>query len=111
MADGPNKPEPPDPAPPGAIAGRRKRRVVIDSGGAPARATRASARDREAERAEGSRARSSPPTGPVTVPSGVTVNDLSQALGVPMPQIIKILMGLGEMVTDRRSRSPTRRSS
>jgi len=34
------------------------------------------------------------PTGPVSVESGVTVRDLSQALGVPMAQIIKILMGL-----------------
>jgi translation initiation factor IF-2 len=39
-----------------------------------------------------------PPTGPVTVPSGVTVRDLSQALGIPAAQIIKIMMGLGEMV-------------
>jgi translation initiation factor IF-2 len=38
------------------------------------------------------------PTGPVTVPSGVTVRELSQALGIPVAQIIKIMMGLGEMV-------------
>jgi translation initiation factor IF-2 len=38
------------------------------------------------------------PTGPVTVPSGVTVRELSQALGVPVAEIIKIMMGLGEMV-------------
>jgi len=35
----------------------------------------------------------------VTVNSGVSVKDLSQALGVPAAQIIKILMNLGEMVT------------
>jgi translation initiation factor IF-2 len=35
------------------------------------------------------------PTGPVTVESGVTVKDLSQAVGVPVPKIITILMGLG----------------
>jgi translation initiation factor IF-2 len=38
------------------------------------------------------------PTGPVTVASGVTVRELSQALGIPVAQIIKIMMGLGEMV-------------
>ncbi|HXY84055.1 MAG TPA: translation initiation factor IF-2 [Gaiellaceae bacterium] len=44
-----------------------------------------------------------PPTGPVTVESGVTVRDLSQALGVQMPEIIKILMGLGQMRTATQS--------
>jgi translation initiation factor IF-2 len=43
------------------------------------------------------------PSGPVTVPSGVSVRDLSQALGVPVAQIIKIMMGLGEMVTITQS--------
>ena len=45
------------------------------------------------------------PTGPVTVESGVTVKDLSGALGVPMSQIIKILMGLGQMRTATQSLS------
>jgi translation initiation factor IF-2 len=35
----------------------------------------------------------------VTVPSGVSVKELSSALGIPAVQIIKIMMGLGEMVT------------
>jgi translation initiation factor IF-2 len=35
----------------------------------------------------------------VTVPSGVSVKELSAALGIPAVQIIKIMMGLGEMVT------------
>src|SRR5207244_1673171 len=39
------------------------------------------------------------PTGPVTVQSGVTVRDLSQALGVPAPKIIMFMMGLGKAVT------------
>jgi len=43
------------------------------------------------------------PTGPVTVPSGITVKDLSSALGIPVAQIIKIMMGLGEMVTITQS--------
>ena len=33
-------------------------------------------------------------TGPVTVPSGVTVKDLSQALGISVPKLITFLMGL-----------------
>ncbi|HJU47414.1 MAG TPA: translation initiation factor IF-2, partial [Gaiellaceae bacterium] len=45
------------------------------------------------------------PSGPATVESGVTVKDLSAALGVPMPQIIKILMGLGQMRTATQSLS------
>ncbi|HKU55886.1 MAG TPA: translation initiation factor IF-2 [Gaiellaceae bacterium] len=45
------------------------------------------------------------PTGPVSVESGVSVRDLSQALGVPMPNIIKILMGLGQMRTATQSLS------
>jgi translation initiation factor IF-2 len=35
----------------------------------------------------------------VTVASGVSVKELSGALGIPAVQIIKIMMGLGEMVT------------
>src|SRR5918997_4878305 len=40
-----------------------------------------------------------PPSGPVAVQSGVTVRDLSQALGVPAPKIIMFMMGLGKAVT------------
>ncbi|MFL5965225.1 MAG: translation initiation factor IF-2 [Gaiellaceae bacterium] len=43
------------------------------------------------------------PTGPVTVESGVTVRDFSQALGITMGEIIKILMGLGQMRTATQS--------
>ncbi|MHB8059353.1 MAG: translation initiation factor IF-2, partial [Gaiellaceae bacterium] len=43
------------------------------------------------------------PTGPISVPSGVSVRDLSQALGIPVAQIIKIMMGMGEMVTITQS--------
>src|SRR4029079_3039266 len=45
------------------------------------------------------------PTGPVTVPSGVSVKDLSAARGIPVATIIKIMMGLGEMVTITQSLS------
>ncbi len=41
----------------------------------------------------------------MTVESGVTVKDLSQALGVPMGELIKILMGLGQMRTATQSLS------
>jgi translation initiation factor IF-2 len=84
-------------------AGRRKRRVVIDSSAArPPRDAR-----QQRERTDGARPKQPrevvPPTGPATVESGVTVRDLSQALGVPMGEIIKILMGLGQMRTATQS--------
>jgi translation initiation factor IF-2 len=44
-------------------------------------------------------------TGPVKVNSGATVKELSAALGVPVPEIIKIMMGVGEMVTITQSLS------
>ncbi len=100
MADGPNKPN--RPIRPRGGAGGRRRRVVIEGGAARGRDGR-QARDRSAP------ARTqqpvAPPTGPVTVESGVTVKDLSQALGVSMPQIIKILMNLGQMRTATQSLS------
>jgi translation initiation factor IF-2 len=43
------------------------------------------------------------PTGPVAVESGVSVRDFSQALGVSMGEIIKILMNLGQMKTATQS--------
>ncbi|HMI99171.1 MAG TPA: translation initiation factor IF-2 [Gaiellaceae bacterium] len=97
MADSKGNNRPKRPVRPRTAPGGRKRRVVIDSGSARGRQDSRQARDR----AE-ARPKSPPgpqPTGPVTVNSGVTVKDLSQALGVPATQIIKILMGLGTMVT------------
>ena len=102
MADGPNKPNRPI-RPRGGGQGGRRRRVVIEGGAARGRDARA-ARDRSQQAAP----RTPPPppqTGPVTVESGVTVKDLSGALGVPMSQIIKILMGLGQMRTATQSLS------
>jgi translation initiation factor IF-2 len=102
MADGKNRPNRPI-RPRGAGVGRRRRRVVIDSGAAR---PRTDPRDRREGRQDGSKAEAQPvqaPTGPVTVESGVTVKDLSQALGVPMAQIIKILMGLGVPKTATQS--------
>src|SRR5918999_4149743 len=80
-----------------APTGRRKRRVVIDSQANRPRPDSRQARDRVDGRPKQPR-EVVQPTGPVTVPSGVTVRDLSQALGVGAAQLIKIMMGLGEMV-------------
>src|SRR5205814_7878656 len=43
------------------------------------------------------------PTGPALVPSGVTVREFSQALGVGMQDIIKMLMNLGALKTATQS--------
>ena len=94
----PNRPVRPRQAP-----GGRQRRVVIDSGAARPRQDSRQARERTEPRPKS--APGPAPTGPVTVPSGVSVKDLSQALGVPAAQIIKIMMGLGEMVTITQSLS------
>src|ERR671935_68792 len=84
---GPNRPNRPLRPRQGAPGQRRKRRVVIDN---------AAARPKQPREVV-------PPTGPVTVESGVTVRDFSQALGVPMGELIKILMGLGQMRTATQS--------
>jgi translation initiation factor IF-2 len=77
--------------------------VVIEGGGA--RSQGRQARDRSSAPAQPRQAPAPPPSGPVTVESGVTVKDLSQALGVPMPELIKILMSLGQMRTATQSLS------
>jgi len=98
MANGPKRPV----RPRGHGAGGRKRRVVIDTGAGRPQPGGRQARERT------DRAPKPPPvapTGPATVESGVTVKDLSQALGVPMSEIIKILMGLGAPKTATQSLS------
>src|SRR5215207_9538194 len=87
-----------------APTGRRKRRVVIDSQANRPRPDSRQARDRVDTRPKQPR-EIVQPTGPVTVQSGVTVKELSQALGKPVAEIIKIMMGLGEMVTITQSLS------
>jgi translation initiation factor IF-2 len=87
-----------------AQGGRRKRRVVIDSQAARPRPDARQARDRVEMKPKQPR-EVVQPTGPVTVQSGVTVKELSQALGKPVADIIKIMMGLGEMVTITQSLS------
>jgi translation initiation factor IF-2 len=102
MADRPNRPNRPIRPRQGAPAGRRKRRVVIDTGAARPRQDGRQARDRQETRPKQPR-EVVQPTGPVTVESGVTVKDLSQALGKPMPEIIKMLMVLGAPKTATQS--------
>ncbi|HEX3237020.1 MAG TPA: translation initiation factor IF-2 [Gaiellaceae bacterium] len=88
----------------GGAGGGRRRRVVIDQGGArPSREQRQARQD--SQRSREPRPPAPPPTGPVSVESGVSVRDFSQALGVSMPEIIKILMGLGQMRTATQSLS------
>jgi translation initiation factor IF-2 len=94
MAEGPKRPIRPRQ---GGGSGRR-RRVVIDTGAARPRPDDRRAREQRAAAAPKQPREVVAPTGPVTVPSGVTVRELSQALGVPVAEIIKIMMGLGEMV-------------
>jgi translation initiation factor IF-2 len=86
----------------GAPAGRRKRRVVIDTQAARPRPDARQQRD-GVKQAPREQAPVQQPTGPVKVNSGATVKELSAALGVPVPQIIKIMMGVGEMVTITQS--------
>jgi translation initiation factor IF-2 len=81
-----------------------RRRVVIDQGGGrPGQGQRQRPGDRPADRGPRAPREVIAPTGPVTVESGVTLRDFSQALGVAMPQIIKLLMGLGTMKTATQS--------
>jgi translation initiation factor IF-2 len=87
----------------GAPSGRRKRRVVIDSQAArPRQDARA---PREAPKPRTEQPAPAAPSGPAVVNSGATVKELSAALGVPVPQIIKIMMDVGEMVTITQSLS------
>ncbi len=78
--------------------------MVIDQGGnRPGQGQRQRPGDRPADRGPRQPREVVQPTGPVTVESGVTLRDFSQALGVAMPQIIKLLMNLGTMKTATQS--------
>src|SRR6187401_2026913 len=101
MADEPNKPN--RPIRPRQGAPGRKRRVVIEGG--TNRPNPRHNRGRTDAMPKREKQEVAPPTGPATVPSGVSVRNLSQALGVPAAQIIKIMMGLGQMVQITQSLS------
>jgi translation initiation factor IF-2 len=77
----------------GAAPGR-KRRVVID-----AQAGRKPSQRRERGPRPEQKKEVEQPTGPVKVPSGVTVKDLADALGISPARIITMMMAAGEMVT------------
>jgi translation initiation factor IF-2 len=98
MAERPNRPI----RPRGHGGGGRKRRVVIDTSAGRPRPDARQARDRSTREPKPEQ-QAAAPSGPVSVESGVTVRDFSQALGVPMGEIIKILMGLGQMKTATQS--------
>jgi translation initiation factor IF-2 len=83
------------PRPQRGAAPKGKRRVVID---AQAGRKPAQRRERGAPRSEPKREPEAP-TGPVKVPSGITVKDLADKLGISPAKIITLMMGLGEMVT------------
>src|SRR5918998_5357916 len=103
MADGKGRPHRPVRSHQGP-GGRGRRRVVIDAGAArprPDQRQRDGGRERPAS--DQPRQPVAQPTGPVTIDSGATVRDVSAALGIPMPQIMKFLMGAGEMVNITQS--------
>ncbi|HOT23472.1 MAG TPA: translation initiation factor IF-2 [Thermoleophilia bacterium] len=84
--------------------GGRRRRVIIDAGASRRGGPQTGGRQRRGRRNRSDRSdeQAAPPvvpTGVVKVPSGATVKDVSQLLGIPTSAIIKTLMGYGEMVT------------
>jgi translation initiation factor IF-2 len=84
--------------------GGKRRRVIIDAGASRRGGGPQGGRDRRRGRGRGhdrneQAAAPVAPTGLVKVPSGSSVKDVSQLLGIPAPEIIKTLMGYGEMVT------------
>ncbi|MGZ4289822.1 MAG: translation initiation factor IF-2 [Gaiellaceae bacterium] len=81
----------------------RRRVVIAGGGGRPGTGQRQRPSDRSADRGPRQPREVAAPTGPATVESGVTLRDFSQALGVAMPQIIKLLMNLGTMKTATQS--------
>jgi translation initiation factor IF-2 len=98
--NGPNRPN--RPIRPRQGAPGKKRRVVIDSGANRPRPDSRQRRDDTPRQPKQPR-EIVPQTGLVTVESGVTVQNLSQALGEKVPKIITILMGLGAAKTVTQS--------
>ncbi len=82
------------PRPQRGASPKGKRRVVIDAqaGRKPPQRRERSARPEPKKEVE-------VPTGPIKVPSGITVKELAEALGISPARIITVMMGLGEMVT------------
>ena len=98
----PNRPLRPRQA---GAGGRRKRRVVIDTRRRPpaARPAAAARSRRRREPKTDAAGRSADRPGRPSPSPASTVKDFSQALGVTMAEIIKILMALGQMQTATQS--------
>jgi translation initiation factor IF-2 len=103
MANGGNRPNRPLRPRGGGGPGNRRRRVVIDNQAARPRQDARQARGGQEGQRREQRPAPAAPTGPVAVESGVSVRDFSQALGVSMGELIKILMNLGQMKTATQS--------
>jgi translation initiation factor IF-2 len=103
MANGGNRPNRPLRPRGGGGPGNRRRRVVIDNQAARPRQDARQARSGQDGQRREQRPAPAAPTGPVAVESGVSVRDFSQALGVSMGELIKILMNLGQMKTATQS--------
>ena len=104
MPNGGNRPNRPLRPRGGSGPGNRRRRVVIDNQAARPRQDQRQARSQDGPRREPRQAPAAP-SGPVAVESGVSVRDFSQALGVSMGEIIKILFNLGAPKTATQSLS------
>ncbi|MCY4086715.1 MAG: translation initiation factor IF-2 [Actinomycetia bacterium] len=104
MADRGKKPSRPLRPRQGGAPGKRKRRVVIDQ---PKQRARSEGRGKEVPSPKAEKREQPAPDkgGKVSVASGATVKELSAALGVPVPEIIKIMMSVGEMATITQSLS------
>src|SRR3954466_1029021 len=90
----------------GGGPGNRKRRVVIEGGGGrPGAGQRQRPGDRSEPRQPKVPRDVAPPTGPVTVESGVTLRDFSQALGTSVAELLKLLMTLGQIKNANQSLS------
>src|SRR4051812_31526304 len=90
----------------GGGPGNRKRRVVIEGGGGrPGAGQRQRPGDRSEPRQPKVPREVAPPTGPVTVESGVTLRDFSQALGTSVAELLKLLMTLGQIKNANQSLS------
>jgi translation initiation factor IF-2 len=105
MANGGNRPNRPLRPRGGGGPGNRRRRVVIDNQAARPRQDARQARGGQDGQRREQRPAPAAPTGPVAVESGVSVRDFSQALGVSMGEIIKILFNLGAPKTATQSLS------
>src|ERR687893_464359 len=103
MADGPNKPN--RPIRPRQGAPGRKRRVVIEGAGGQRGRDGGRGRARPTAAAKGEKQEGAAPSGPWTVPPGVTDCDYSQGLCIPAAQIMKIMMDFGNIVQITKSLS------